>query len=104
MTEGKMAAMASKSRPPPTPSLAQGLDPPLNGKDLWIISATFCTVFARSDRSFRGSNDNCFVLECLVFILVKLKFSSRELKIDGAFYANIMTSHGASNAIYNTTE
>ena len=28
MTEGKMATMASKLRPPPTP-LAQGLDPPL---------------------------------------------------------------------------
>ena len=34
MTEGKMAGMASKSRPPPPPPrppLAQGLDPPLVG-------------------------------------------------------------------------
>ena len=29
MTEGKMAAMASKSRPGSPPPLAQGLDPPL---------------------------------------------------------------------------
>ena len=36
MTEGKMAAMASKS-------LAQGLDPPLKGYDAWI--GMTCVVY-----------------------------------------------------------
>ena len=59
--------------------------------------------FNKSDRSLRGSNYDCFVLECFVFILVQKNRGSRVLMINGAFETNILNSH-TSNAIYNTAE
>ena len=50
-----------------------------------------------------GSNYDCFVLECFVFILVQKNRGSRVLMINGAFETNILNSH-TSNAIYNTAE
>lgn len=59
--------------------------------------------FDKSDRSLRGSNYHCFVLECFVFILIHKNRGSRILMINGAFDTNILNSH-TSSEIYNTAE